>query len=53
MRWLIGIATSLMLSFGAAMAAERWDLPMAYADSNYHTQNGKPVRRGRGCVHRR
>ncbi|MDE0044560.1 MAG: TRAP transporter substrate-binding protein [bacterium] len=41
MRWSIGIATSLMLSFGAAMAAERWDLPMAYADSNYHTQNGK------------
>ena len=41
MRWSIGVTTFLMLSVGAAMAAERWDLPMAYADSNYHTQNGK------------
>ena len=41
MRWSIGIAAFLMLSVGAAKAAERWDLPMAYADSNYHTQNGK------------
>ncbi|MBE9555763.1 MAG: TRAP transporter substrate-binding protein [Proteobacteria bacterium] len=24
-----------------AMAGEKWDMPMAYADSNYHTQNGK------------
>ena len=23
------------------MAGEQWDMPMAYADSNYHTQNGK------------
>ncbi|MCY4428940.1 MAG: hypothetical protein OXC11_00905 [Rhodospirillales bacterium] len=41
MRWSIGITVFLMLSVEAAMAAERWDLPMAYADSNYHTQNGK------------
>ena len=41
MRWSIGIAAFLMLSLGAAVAAERWDMPMAYADSNYHTQNGK------------
>ena len=25
--------------------AEKWDLPMAYADSNYHTQNGKAFAR--------
>ena len=24
-----------------AMAAEKWDMPMAYTDSNFHTQNGK------------
>ena len=41
MRLSIGIAACLMLAAGPAMAAERWDLPMAYADSNYHTQNGK------------
>ena len=41
MRWSVGIAAFLMLSVGAAKAAERWDLPMAYAESNYHTQNGK------------
>jgi len=26
---------------GTAVADEKWDMPMAYADSNYHTQNGK------------
>ena len=41
MRLSIGIAAFLMLSASSAMAAEQWDLPMAYADSNYHTQNGK------------
>ena len=41
MRLSIGIAACLTLAAGPAMAAERWDLPMAYADSNYHTQNGK------------
>ncbi len=30
-----------LLAAGSAGAAERWDMPMAYADSNYHTQNGK------------
>lgn len=25
----------------SAAAAETWDMPMAYADGNYHTQNGK------------
>ncbi|MEE8225657.1 MAG: C4-dicarboxylate ABC transporter substrate-binding protein, partial [Kiloniellales bacterium] len=24
-----------------AIAGEKWDMPMAYADSNFHTQNGK------------
>jgi TRAP-type C4-dicarboxylate transport system substrate-binding protein len=24
-----------------ASAAEKWDMPMAYADSNFHTENGK------------
>ncbi|MBT4807542.1 MAG: C4-dicarboxylate ABC transporter substrate-binding protein, partial [Acidiferrobacteraceae bacterium] len=26
---------------GAPAAAEKWDMPMAYSDSNFHTQNGK------------
>lgn len=34
-------AAGLMLVSGVALAAEKWDMPMAYADSNYHTQNGK------------
>ena len=25
----------------ATVLAEKWDMPMAYADSNFHTQNGK------------
>jgi len=29
-----------VLGSGAALA-EKWDMPMAYADSNFHTQNGK------------
>jgi len=41
MKTLIGLAASLVLFAGAAHAAEKWDMPMAYADSNYHTQNGK------------
>ena len=39
-RW-IGLAAGLVLSAGAAQAAEIWDMPVAYADSNYHTQNAK------------
>ena len=31
---------AIVLSSGAAKA-EKWDMPMAYADSNFHTQNGK------------
>ncbi len=30
-----------LLAAASSDAAERWDMPMAYADSNYHTQNGK------------
>ena len=41
MRFSIWIAAVLLLAAGPVKAAERWDLPMAYADSNYHTQNGK------------
>ena len=41
MKRLIGVAAGLALSASAAYAAEKWDMPMAYADSNYHTQNGK------------
>ena len=36
----LAIAAVLGLSAGAS-AAEKWDMPMAYADSNFHTQNGK------------
>lgn len=25
----------------AALAGEKWDMPMAYSDGNFHTQNGK------------
>ena len=41
---LIGAAVlSAALAFAplAAEAGEKWDMPMAYADSNFHTQNGK------------
>ena len=43
MKRIIGVAASLalVLSVGAAQAAERWDMPMAYADSNYHTENAR------------
>ena len=39
-RSLIGGAAALALSATAA-AAETWDMPMAYPDSNFHSQNGK------------
>jgi TRAP-type C4-dicarboxylate transport system substrate-binding protein len=37
------IAGSLALTFaaGAASAGEKWDMPMAYNDGNFHTKNGK------------
>ncbi len=33
--------TTLTLAGSLTMAAEKWDMPMAYTDSNFHTQNGK------------
>ena len=41
MRWLTGLAAGLLLAAGTTWAAERWDMPMAYAESNYHTENGR------------
>lgn len=37
------IAGSIALTFsaGAAYAGEKWDMPMAYNDGNFHTKNGK------------
>jgi len=40
MKMLLGMTAAVALSAGAAMA-ENWDMPMAYADSNYHSQTGK------------
>ena len=40
MKKLFGLAAGLVLTAGAAQA-ENWDMPMAYADSNYHSQVGK------------
>ena len=44
MKRMIGLAVgpvlATILAAGAAQA-ENWDMPMAYADSNYHTQTGK------------
>jgi TRAP-type C4-dicarboxylate transport system substrate-binding protein len=34
-------AAAIALAAGSAVAAERWDMPMAYPDSNFHTENGK------------
>ena len=33
--------TSIAVTSTLALAAEKWDMPMAYTDSNFHTQNGK------------
>ena len=52
MKWLTGLATGLVLSVGTVHAADKWDMPMAYADSNYHTQNGKLFAEAVGRVHR-
>ena len=41
MRWLTGLTAGLLLAAGTTWAADRWDMPTAYADSNYHTENGK------------
>ena len=40
MKRTICIAAGLALAAGAAQA-ENWDMPMAYADSNFHTQTGR------------
>lgn len=40
MRLTTGLAAAGLLAAGAAHA-QKWDMPMAYADGNYHTQNGK------------
>lgn len=47
MQRTIGLAAGLALIWGVAQAAEKWDMPMAYAESNYHTQTGKAFAR---CV---
>lgn len=43
MNKLLGVSAvaGLVLASGIALAAEKWDMPMAYPDSNFHTQNGK------------
>ena len=38
---VLAAVAALGLAVGSARAAEKWDMPMAYADSNFHTQNGK------------
>lgn len=40
MKSAAAISAVFILDSGAANA-EKWDMPMAYADSNFHTQNGK------------
>ena len=43
MKLRFGLAATAALSVfaTATIAAEQWDMPMAYSDSNFHTQNGK------------
>jgi TRAP-type C4-dicarboxylate transport system substrate-binding protein len=43
---VLGFAAAFGLAAGTARAAEKWDMPMAYADSNFHTQNGKAFAEG-------
>ncbi|MEM7545321.1 MAG: TRAP transporter substrate-binding protein [Pseudomonadota bacterium] len=38
---LIGAAVGALIAATGAAQAENWDMPMAYADSNYHSENGK------------
>lgn len=40
-RLCVAISSIALLGMSASVMAEKWDMPMAYADSNYHTQNGK------------
>ena len=37
---LLGVALATVVA-APLSAAEKWDMPMAYADSNFHTENGK------------
>ena len=41
MKWLAGLAAGLLLWAGTAHAAEKWNMPTAYEDVNYHTRNAK------------
>lgn len=41
MRWMIALGASLLLAAGAAQAGERWNMPTAYAKTNYHTENAE------------
>ena len=41
MKWLTGLAAGLLLWAGTAHAAEKWNMPTAYEDVNYHTRNAK------------
>ena len=38
---LAAVTAATAMLFAPAAMAEKWDMPMAYSDSNYHTQNGK------------
>ena len=40
MKRFAGLTAGLMLAASATVAAD-WDMPMAYADGNFHSQNGK------------
>ena len=41
MKCLVAPAAALVFSTAAAHAVERWNMPTAYADSNYHTENAR------------
>jgi TRAP-type C4-dicarboxylate transport system substrate-binding protein len=38
---LVAAALGVMLAAGGARAATTWDMPMAYPESNFHTETGK------------
>ena len=40
MKTFLGMTAAAVALAGASVAAD-WDMPMAYADSNFHSQNGK------------
>ena len=39
--WTVGALTGALLTFAASAGAEaqKWDMPLAYAATNYHSQN--------------